>query len=327
LREAAERLAGFMGARGDDIAFVANATAGCNAVLRSLRLEPGDEILVTTHAYPAIANAARFVAERAGARIVEAAIPYPLADSETAVSAIAARLGPRTRLAVVDHITSPTALVLPVERIAALCKAAGARLLVDGAHGPGQIRLDLPAIGADWYVGNCHKWLMAPKGAAFLWASSEAQVDLHPVAISHGLGKGFIEEFDWVGTVDPTPFLAVPAAIDFHARLGGAALERRNAATAREAARLLAAAFGTETGGAPGLFAAMSCVRLPLTGEASPERARKLRLSLLEEHRCDAVLTAFAGALWLRLSVAAYNELADYEALYAILAPLIRDGA
>ena len=181
LRAAAAALGALTGGAAADIALIENATSGCNAVLHSLPLQQGDEVLILSHVYGAVRNIVRHVADRAGACVVEAPLPFPGTTAEGILSALAAALSPRTRLAVLDHITSPSALVLPVARMAALCRAAGVPVLIDGAHGPGQVALDLPAIGADWYVGNCHKWLMAPKGAAFLWAAPHRQAGLHPV--------------------------------------------------------------------------------------------------------------------------------------------------
>ena len=142
-------------------------------------------------------------------------MPFPRPQSSAIVASIGAALTSRTRVAVIDHITSPSALILPVAEICALCRSAGVAVLVDGAHTTGQVSLDLSAIGADWYVGNCHKWLCAPKGCGFLWAAPERQKDLHPVTISHGFGKGFLAEFDWTGTTDRSAFLCVATAIDF----------------------------------------------------------------------------------------------------------------
>ncbi len=315
LRQAAAVLAEQLGARADDIVFVDNATVGCNAVLRSLDFAPGDEILVTSLGYGAVAKAARHVASRSGARLVEVEIPLPLASEAALIERVAARLGPRTRLAIFDHIASHSALVLPVAALARLAHAAGARVLIDGAHAPGQIILDLPGIGADWYVGNCHKWLMAPRSCGFLWAEPGQQALVHPVAISHGYGDGFLAEFDWTGTRDPTPFLSVPAAIAFHRRLGGDALMARNQALALAAAERLAAHWGTELGGPAANFAAMVTVRLPVDGAPSDERAAALQLRLAEEHRIETAIKRASGALWLRLAVQAYNEPGDYERL------------
>jgi len=324
LRQAAARLGEFIGAEGRDIAFLDNATVGCNAVLRSLRFAPGDEILVLDHGYRAVRNAARYVAERSQARIVEASMPFPDPDAASIVACVERALSKRTRLVILDHITSPSALVLPLARLVALCHAAGTPVLVDGAHGPGQIALDLTAIAADWYVGNCHKWLMAPKGCAFLWARPDRQGDLHPVTISHGLGKGFLEEFDWTGTRDPSAYLAVEDAIAFHARLGGAALRARNAGLADAATALVAARLGSERGAGAEMSAAMGLVRLKLSGPATAERAVALRGRLLDAGT-DVPLHAHSGAIWLRLSAQAYNELSDYERLADIVAALVKD--
>jgi isopenicillin-N epimerase len=321
LRAAAARLAAFVGARAEDLVFVENATAGCNTVLRSLSFAPGDEILVTDHGYPAVRKAAEYVAARAGACVVEAAVPFPLADAAQVVAAVSSRLGPRTRLAIFDHITSPTAVIFPVRELTALCRAAGVPVLIDGAHAPGMLSLDVPSLGADWYAGNCHKWLMAPKGSAFLWTAPERQADTHPLVISHGFGQGFTAEFDWVGTRDPSAWLSIPAAIDFHERLGGARLRERNAALAREQAMMLARAWQTERGAADALTGSMAAVRLPLHEPATAERALELRRNLFDDHRIEVPVTAFAGALWARISAHAYNRPEDYARLAACFRP------
>lgn len=314
LRAAADRLAGFFGARGNDVVFVDNATAGCNAVLRSLRLQPDDEVLVLSHGYGAVRNTVRFVTERSGARMTEALIPFPRPIAAAVLEAVAAAITPRTRLAVIDHITSVSALVLPVAEIAALCHERNVAVLVDGAHAAGQINLDVPATGADWYTGNCHKWLCAPKGAAFLWASAERQDGLYPTIISHG--HGYLDAFDWTGTRDPSAALSVPAAIDFHERLGGPALRQRNAGLAQAATDLLVQRLGTEEGAAAPMTAAMGLARLPLPAEDAA--ATRLRDWLLEAGT-DAPVHRLDGAVWLRLSAFAYNDLNDYARLADLL--------
>ena len=324
LRHAADRLGAFIGADGRDIAFVDNATTGCNAVLRSLHLQPDDEIVVLSHGYGAVRNTVRHVCERAGERMVEADVPFPHPEADAIVGNVAAALTGRTRLAVVDHITSGSALVLPLANIVAACHAEAVPVLVDGAHGPGQVPLDMRAIGADWYTGNCHKWLCAPKGFAFLHAAADRQQDLHPVTISHGLDKGFLEEFDWTGTRDPSAYLATDVAIDFHARLGGEALMARNVALAAEATALLARRLNTEPGAAGALAGSMGLVRLPLSGSATTERSAELRARLLEAGT-DAPTHLLADAIWLRLSAHAYNDIEDYQRLADIVARVVRE--
>ena len=322
LRQAAASLATFLGAAAQDLAFVTNATEGCNAVLRSLRLQPGDEILVLGHVYGAVRNTVRFVCDRSGAHLVEVPMPFPQLDADTLIANLSAALTRRTRIAVIDHITSASAMVLTLPGLIAACHAAGIPVLVDGAHGPGQVDLNLTTLNADYYVGNCHKWLMAAKGCGFLWARQDRQRDLHPAVISHGYTQGFLAEFDWTGTHDPTSILCVPAAIAFHAKLGGAALMQRNAGLVREALDRVAAAFQTPLGAAPGLFTSMGTVALPQRFGATDAEAAALRRTLSDVHRIEAVISAQKGQLWLRLAAQAYNEIADYERLIAVLRTL-----
>jgi isopenicillin-N epimerase len=197
MREAAEAVARFIGARGSDIVFVDNATTGANAVLRSFALEPGDEILLTDHNYGATARAAQFVARERRATVATATVPYPSFDRARLVEAIEAAITPRTRLAVIDHITSESAIAF-YQRDRDACRRRGVALLVDGAHAPGELPLDVPAIGGDWYVANLHKWAHAPRSSGFLWTHPSRQAGLHPVVISWGLDQGYLAEFDWV---------------------------------------------------------------------------------------------------------------------------------
>lgn len=318
LRETAAVLAKVLSVEADDIAFVPNATTGCNAVLRSMRLEPDDEILHASHVYNAVRNTMIYVAGRSGAKVVSAELPFPRPDKAVLLANIEKAITKRTRIAVIDHITSPSGLVLPIEEVIKLCHVAGVPVLVDGAHGPGQVPLDLRALDADWYVGNCHKWWSAPKGCGFLHARGERRTDLHPVTISHGYGAGFTKEFDWTGTVDPTAYLALPAALDFFERLGGTALMERNKLLADKAGALLATSLGTEVGAPPDMAGAMASIRLPFEMEPTREGAIPIRMAL-QAAGCDAPVHGLAGGPWLRLSAYAYNEFSDYERLAQIL--------
>ena len=318
LRTSAERLAGFLGGHGRDYVFTENATAGCNTVLNSIPFGQGDEILLTNHCYPAVLLAAQQVAKRSGATVMQAEVPFPLVEEAQIIKAVGAKLNRRIRLVILDHITSPTALVFPVHRLAALCRDAGARVLIDGAHAPGMLSLDIPSIGADWYVGNCHKWLMAPKGSAFIWVSPERQAEIHPLVTSHGWGKGFHDEFDWIGTRDPSAWLSVAAAIDWHLQAGGRALNERNATLVQTVAQELAGRWKTEIGAPANATLSMTTVRLPF-GEPTHEAAQRLRAVLFRDHRLDTVIVAFANSLWIRLSAQAYNSLPDYLRLGEII--------
>ena len=314
IRSAADAVAAAIGARGDDLALVDNSTGAINAILGSIPFAPGDEILVTSHTYGAVLKTARHIAARTGAIIVTSDMPFPDATVEKLVAAYANHLTPRTRLAIVDHITSPSAIVMPIAEIIAACHAAGAAVLIDGAHGPGQVPLDLATLGADYYVGNGHKWWMGAKGAGFLWAAPERQADLHPTIISHGYGSGFLAEFDWTGTRDWSAALVLPDAIAFHARIGGTALMDANRALARTAAEKLATRFGTRLASPPDLEAAMSLVELPFSGPSTPERQAEVR-ALFYELGCDIPIMAIGNSLWLRLSAQAYNLPADFDRL------------
>jgi isopenicillin-N epimerase len=325
VREAAAALADYLGVHGEELGFVDNATTGCNAVLRSLRFGPGDEILITNLAYGAIANAARYVVDQSdGARLVTADIPLPLTDTRAILDAIAACLTSRTRLALFEHVASSSALVIPVAELSRIAHAAGASVLIDGAHAPGLVPLSLPGTGADWYVGDCHKWLMAPRASAFLWASPHAPAPVHPTSISFGYGRDFVAEFDWTGTRDPASALSVPAGIAFHSKLGGPRLMARNRELAAEAARMLVAAWGTHASGPEDCFAAMVSVRLPGNLAGSSDLALQLRARLSIEHRIEVEIFPLNETLWVRIAAQAYNELDDYRRLAEAIPALLR---
>jgi isopenicillin-N epimerase len=315
IRSAADRIAGFLGGRSEDWAFVENATAGLNAIIASLALGPGDEFLCLSQVYGAIGNALAYHAGRAGARVVSVALPVPFDDPALLLERLAAAIGPRTRLAAFDHITSAGAVVLPIREMAALCRERGVPVMVDGAHAPGQLALDVPRLGVDWYVGNLHKWAFAAKGTAVIWCAPERQAALHPAVISHALGQGFTAEFDYTGTRDNSGWLAVPAALDYLEGSGAAALRARNARLAREAGAMLIEAWDSEAAAAPEFGAAMVSVRLPGGGGGDREAARRLAALLTDRHRITAGIMVLDGGLWVRVSAQIYNEIDDYRRL------------
>jgi isopenicillin-N epimerase len=317
LRAAASELARFLHAEPADLVFVDNATAAVNVVLRSLDFKPGDEILLNSQSYGAVRQAVRFVCDRSGAQAVEPHVPVPVRDAAELVAALAAAFSERTRLVIVDHISSPTGLIWPLAEIIALARSRGARVLVDGAHAPGQLELDLPALGADWYAGNCHKWLFAARGCGFLWSRRDAQVALHPLAISHAYGAGFTAEFDWTGTRDFSAWLSAGAGISFLAQLGAEAARRYCHGLAVAAAQKIARAWGEPLAGPPPLHGSMMAIRLPPRWQrgVTREYATKLQSFLMREHRIAVAIMPIEGALWARVSAQVYNEPSDYERL------------
>ncbi len=334
-------LGAFVGADPDDLAFVSNATAGVNCVLRSLRLAPGDELLTTDHEYNACRNALEETAARSGARVVVAAVPFPLDSPDRVVDAVVERAGPRTRLALVDHVTSQTGLVLPVERIVAALAERGVDTLVDGAHAPGMLPLALGAIGAAYYTGNCHKWMCAPKGAAFLWVRRDRQAATRPPSISHGRNSPrtdrprFRLEFDWTGTDDPTAFLSVPAAIRVMGSLlpgGWSELRARNRDKALAARAVLCAALGVPPPSPDAMIGSLAAVPLPDAGRelpANPLSTDPLQDTLFERYRIEVPIMPWPAPprRLVRISAQLYNAPPQYQALAAALLELLRPSA
>ena len=341
LDEARVVLARFLGAAAEDIAWVPNATTAVNSVLRSMDLQPGDELLTTNHEYNACRNVLEFVADRAGARVVVAELPFPIGGSDEAVAAVMARATPRTRLALIDHVTSQTGLVLPVDRIVAGLRELGVETLVDGAHAPGMLPLALDRLGAAYYTGNCHKWLCAPKGAAFLHVRRDRQASVRPAIISHGANatrrdrSRFLIEFDWVGTDDPTACLAVPVALDFMGGLlagGWDALREHNRSLALAGRALLCETLRVAPPCPEEMIGSLASLPLP-DGDGRPPTSA-LYLDPLQNLLLDGYGIEVPVIPWpapprrlLRISAQVYNRLADYRALAAALAELLPPGA
>ncbi len=326
-------LAAFVGAEARDLVFVANATAGVNAVLRSLPLSSRDELLVSDHEYNACRNVIDFVAARAGAVVRVARIPFPIGGPEEWLESFLAAAGPRTRLALFDHVSSQTALVAPAARACAELRARGILSLVDGAHGPGMLPLELRGLGADFYTGNCHKWLCGPKSAALLWARPEHQDWLRPTCVSHGANSPrrdrsrFLLEFGWTGTADPTPALCVPRAIEELGALlpgGWPELMRRNHELALRGREILCAALGIPPPAPAEMIGSMASIPLPPGAPPPPLDAPwhdPLQESLFREDRIEVPIMPWPAPpqRLLRISAQLYNAPEDYEALATAL--------
>jgi isopenicillin-N epimerase len=344
LVEAREAVGRFLGADPEGLAFVTNATTGVNTVLQSLRFEPGDELLTDDHEYNATINAMRAVAARDGARVVVAPIPFPIAGPDDAVAALLGAVNERTRLLLVSHVTSPTGLVLPVAELVEEMERRGIDTLVDAAHAPGMVPVDVAALGAAYWTGNGHKWLCGPKGTAVLWVRADRRDRIHPLVVSHGANEPLAErtrfrhEFDWVGTADPTGYLTLPAAIDWMDRCavpeggGWPAVMAANHALALEGRDIIAAALGIDAPVPDTMLGSMAA--LPLAGVADEMAATALGAALEIEDRIQVPIGPWpvraaqrdgvAPQILLRVSAQRYNGPADYERLAVALVRRLR---
>jgi isopenicillin-N epimerase len=319
-----ERLAQFLRTDAPGIGFVGNATEGVNAVLRSIDFRPGDVLLTTDHVYRAVLQAMRFVARRAGAEVRIVPIPLPTSGQEEIVERIANAIDARVRLVVVDHITSPTAVVFPAARIAALCRERGVECLIDGAHAPGMLDLDLGAIGATYYTGNLHKWVCAPKGSAFLWADPTRRSTVHPNIVSHFLDEGFDAEFDWQGTRDISAWLAIQDAIGFFEPVGWGRVRAHNRELAFAARSLLHATMHRRAAdprepltpeGDRSLLGSIATIELPASSAGRWPHVEALQADLYERERIEVPIIDWGGRWHVRISAQVYNRPEQYRQL------------
>jgi len=327
LAEARRALARYLGCGPNDVVYFPNPTTAINMVVRSLGLSQGDEILASDHEYGAMERTWRFMCRKTGARYVQQTIAVPVASPEQALEEFWGGVGERTRVIFISHITSPTALCFPVEAICARARQAGILTIVDGAHAPGQIDLDLTELGADLYTGACHKWMCAPKGAAFLFARPEVQARLEPLVVSWGWEPDepgpspFIDQQEWQGTRDLSAFLSVPAAIEFQREHEWAAVRRRCRALALELQSRLQSELGLQpvAGDERLLPPQMFSMQLP---QCDPE---ELQRKLLERFRIEVVARRWSHMYLLRVSLQAYNDESDADALVSALSQVLTE--
>lgn len=342
LDAALEALGKFVGAPREDLAFVPNATAGVNCVLRSLRWQAGDELLVTDHEYNACRNALNFVAAGARARVIVAQIPFPLRRSYQALESILDRVTRRTRLVLLDHVTSQTGLVLPIGQIATELARRGIDLLVDGAHAPGMIALNLAKLGATFYTGNCHKWVCAPKGAGFLYVQRDRQPSIRPLAISHGANSPrrdrprFAIEFGWTGTWDPSAYLSVPYALEVVGRLhpqGWPGVMSHNHQLALAARKLLCQTLRVKPPCPDSMIGSLASLPLPDATDSAPPTSPlytdPLQERLHQEFSIETPIIPWPAPpkRLLRISAQLYNALPQYERLASALSELLNSAA
>lgn len=333
-----DQAAAFVGCSPDDFVFVTNATTGVNTVLRSIPFQAGDEIVLTNHEYNACRNTADAIAKATGARVRVAEIGLPVQSSNAVVEAVVGVLTPRTKLVLVDHVTSQTALVFPVARIAeAVRERCDARILVDGAHAPGMLDLHVESLGVDYYTGNFHKWVCSPKSGAFLWVRPELRPELRPLVVSHGDNgrfdcdvSRFHFQFAWQGTQDPTPILAIGKAIDVMRDIGGSWHDVRshNRQLALSARALLQNALETHPVCPDDMVGAIATIFIPDGSEAphrTPLYLDPLQDELFTHHRIEVPIIPFPrpGRRLLRVSAQLYNDVRQYELLATALSDLL----
>lgn len=318
LRASRTALAEFLGCQPSDVVYLSNPTTAVNTVARSLDLEAGDEILTTDHAYGAVDRTWRFICRKTGARYTRVPIPLPATSQDEIVERMLSQVGEQTRLIQVSHISSQTALRFPVEKVCRAARQAGVLTLVDGAHAPGQLSLDLPTVGADFYTGACHKWLCAPKGTAFLYARREVQARLDPLVVSWGYeaikpGESqFIDYHEWQGTRDISPFLTVPTAIWFQRSRDWTAVRSRCRTMLSATRERLLRIAGTPPicPDSPEWFIQMAAVELPTDGDPSQIQSR-----LYRDYRIEVPVYSWNDRAFLRVSVQGYNTPDDLAAL------------
>ena len=326
LADARTRLAAYLGVESDEVVYFSNPTTAINMVARSLDLHPDDEVLASDHEYGALDRTWRFICRQTGAKYIQRPIPLPITGQTDVVKTFWQGVSEHTRVMFISHITSPTALVFPVEEICQRARTAGILTIVDGAHAPGQIPLDLAAIGADLYAGACHKWLCAPKGTGFLFARRSVQSRLAPLVVSWGYESEkpspsqFIDYHEWQGTRDLSAFLSVPAAIKFQAQHDWPGVRRRCHALASQTR----ARINTLTGlpaicpDSPEWYGQMFAALLPVGVDTDDLKAR-----LYDEYRIEVPLHRWNNQPLIRVSIQAYNDQTDTDALLIALSELL----
>ncbi len=329
LRSARAELARFVGSDDGDVVFVPNPTFAVNEIARSLTLTEGDEVLMSDHEYGACRNAWLYLAPKAGFTVVEAPVPVPTESTDEIVERVWAGVSGRTKIIFLSHITSPTALTVPVAEICHRARRHGIVTVIDGAHVPGQLDLDVAAVGADFYVATCHKWMCAPKGSAFFHAQRDVQHLIEPLVVGWGWGddrlfdrgSDFLDLHEWLGTDDPSAYLAVPAAIGFQEAHDWPSVRSRCHELALTAVRRAAEIDGVEAVHPPELFAQMALVEL--TAASGDGAGSAIQARLHDEHRVEVPVVSWSGRLFVRISVQAYNTEADIDALVAGLRAVI----
>ncbi|MCX7736875.1 MAG: aminotransferase class V-fold PLP-dependent enzyme [Candidatus Kapabacteria bacterium] len=327
IRQLAEGLGKILGSDGDSIVFVDNATTGINTVLKSIQSEMNndDEILFTNHIYPAARNSVFYLCEKTGAKPIEVFIPYPMTDINQVTEIIKKSITPKTKLLLIDHIFYTCGIVAPLNEIIDICRKNGTYVLVDGAHAPGMIELKLDELQADWYTGNCHKWMFSPKGCAFLWTRKELQEKTKPLSISLFHNQGYCKEFDWTGTKNPALWLALNEAIDFIDQFGLKNIQDYNHNLLIKGIEIVSDITKIEFKTPVSYFGSLAAFELPINIQIDSETTHKLRDIFYNDYKIEIPFIHFDDKIWFRFSSQIYNEPDDYVKLGEAVKTFYRD--
>ena len=317
LRYNAAELASFIGTTQGNIALLENATAAVNTVLRSIlpSLRNKDEIIINNHTYPAVKMACKYIADVSGCTIKEITLPYPQNSYDEWIDLYAHSINKSTKLIIIDHILYTTGAIAPVKEIAEIAREKNVPVLVDGAHVPGMIELNIDSLGVDWYTGNCHKWLFAPKGAAFLYTAPAQQNKTHPLSISYYYGESYTKEFDWTGTHNPASQLVISKAIDFHRRLGSTDIYNYMHKLVVEGRKKIADELNYDITIPDNMSGALAAIELYDIKPKKKDYVNELRKHFFKKYNIEVAFTEFDGRILLRLSAQIYNEISDYNKL------------
>ncbi len=321
IRSNAGALASFIGTDSESIVLLNNATTAVNTVLRSLQARPSkrDEILINNHTYPAVKMACRYIADVTGCRIKEIILPDMHLPFDNWIDLYRREINANTKLVIVDHILYTSGVIAPVKEITDIAHEKNALVLVDGAHAPGMIELDINSINADWYTGNCHKWLFAPKGVAFLYTHPEQSKQTHPLSISYYYGESYTKEFDWTGTHNPSSQLVLRQAINFHRRLGSTRIYNYIHNLVIEARNKTADELNLDIVSPDEHLGALAALELKQLKPAKANYVNELRKHFFERYNIEVAFTEFDERIFIRISAQVYNEMKDYDKLIEAL--------
>lgn len=317
LKESLSKLAKFVGADEKNLVLVENATTGVNTILRSLEkeLKPGDGIITPNHVYQGVWNTMKFIAERTGAIANKFEIPFPIINNDKIIDIVSNQINTNTKIIILDHIASPTSLIFPIKELIKICKSRGIITIIDGAHAPGMLELDLESLGADFYTGNCHKWMFTTKGCALLWVSKEMQDKIKPLTISLFHGNGFQEEFAWTGTKNPASWLSLTPAIDFYNWLGFEKVREYNHNLVCDATDLICKELNIMEHSGYDMLGFLSSIELPVKLKLNGNTTMALRNHFMKEYNIELSFHSLGNKIYFRISSQVYNEIGDYQKL------------